>query len=57
MYRIGKSISKSGLKPEECVFLDDSKKNIDRAAELGFNTILFTDRESALLELKALGVE
>ena len=46
-----------GLKPEECVFLDDSKKNIDAAAELGINTILYTDRESALLELKALGVE
>ena len=46
-----------GLKAEECVFLDDSKRNIDGAAALGFNTILFTDRESALLELKALGVE
>ena len=46
-----------GLKPEECVFLDDSKRNIKGAAELGINTILFTDRESALLELKKLGVE
>lgn len=46
-----------GLKPEECVFLDDSKRNIDGAAKLGINTIHFTDRESALAELKALGVE
>lgn len=46
-----------GLKAEECVFLDDSKRNIDGAAKLGINTIHFTDRESALKELKALGVE
>lgn len=45
------------LKPEECVFLDDTKQNLDAAAELGINTILYTDRESALVELKKLGVE
>ncbi len=46
-----------GLKPEECVFLDDTAHNLEVAAELGINTILYTDRESAVLELKKLGVE
>lgn len=46
-----------GLKPEECVFLDDTQKNLESAAALGINTILYTDRESALEELSKMGVE
>lgn len=45
------------LVPEECVFLDDTKQNLDAAEKFGIHTILFTDREQALSELKALGVE
>lgn len=45
------------LVPEECVFLDDTKKNLDAAEKFGIHTILYTDRESALEELKKLGVE
>lgn len=45
------------LVPEECVFLDDTKKNLDAAEKFGIHTILYTDRENALEELKKLGVE
>jgi putative hydrolase of the HAD superfamily len=31
-----------GIKPEETLFLDDSQKNLDAAAELGFQTLLVT---------------
>ena len=50
-------IDRFHLVPEECVFLDDTKKNLDAAEEFGIHTVLYTDRESALLELKKLGVE
>lgn len=50
-------LQRFGLKAEECVFLDDTAHNLEVAAELGINTILYTDRESAVLELKKLGVE
>lgn len=33
-------IEKCGLVPEETVFLDDSQRNLNAAAKLGFNTIL-----------------
>lgn len=46
-----------GLKAEECVFLDDTAYNLEVATGLGINTILYTDRESAVAELKKLGVE
>lgn len=45
------------LVPEECVFLDDTAKNLDAAEKFGIHTILYTDRECALEELKKLGVE
>lgn len=50
-------IDRFHLVPEECVFLDDTKKNLDAAEKFGIHTILYTDQESALLELKKLGVE
>ena len=43
------------LKPDECVFLDDRKDNIDTAQSLGIRGILFRDRPSALAELEKLG--
>lgn len=33
-------VAKLGIKPEETLFLDDSQKNLDAAAELGFHTLL-----------------
>ena len=35
-------VEKLGIKPEETLFLDDSQKNLDAAAELGFQTLLVT---------------
>ena len=29
-----------GIKPEETLFLDDSQRNLDAAAEFGFRTLL-----------------
>lgn len=49
-------IDKYSLVPEECVFLDDTERNLTAAAQFGFWTIHFTDRESALEELRKLGV-
>lgn len=34
------AIQHLGLKPEETLFLDDSQKNLDAAAEVGFATVL-----------------
>ncbi len=49
-------IQKYGINPEEAVFLDDSAANIKGAERFGFHTILFTDYEKALGELRELGV-
>ena len=49
-------LSRYGLKAEECVFLDDTEKNLPQARALGIHTILFQDREQAISELKELGV-
>lgn len=50
-------LSRYGLKAEECVFLDDTPANVEAARALGFSGIVYRDREQALAELKALGVE
>lgn len=49
-------LDRYGLKAQECVFLDDTEKNLPMAEEFGIKTILFRDREQALGELKGLGV-
>ncbi len=49
-------IERYGLVPEECVFLDDTQKNLTGAEALGFHTILFRNQEQAREELKKLGV-
>ncbi len=45
------------LKPEECVFLDDRRENIEAAKAFGMHGIVIKTREEALKELKALGIE
>lgn len=47
-------LKKYDLKAEECVFLDDTQKNLDTAASLGFKTVLFRDYEQARKELEGL---
>lgn len=49
-------LERFGLTAEECVFLDDTEKNLLPAKEFGIRTILFQDREQAVSELEMLGV-
>ena len=49
-------LKRFGLTAEECVFMDDTERNLPPAEELGIRTILFRDREQAVEELKKLGV-
>ena len=49
-------LARYGLTAEECVFLDDSEKNVRAARELGMYGIVFRDREQGLRELRELGV-
>lgn len=44
------------LVPEECVFLDDTQKNLTGAEVFGIHTILFQNQSQAKEELRRLGV-
>jgi len=46
-----------GLAAEECVFLDDTEKNVVAAKELGMQGIWFQNKTQAEKELHSLGVE
>ena len=50
-------IDRYQLVSEECVFLDDTQKNLTAAEEFGIHTIHFIEREKAVEELRKLGVE
>lgn len=50
-------LSRYGLIPEECVFLDDNLLNVETARRLGIHAIHFTTKEEAELELRKLGVK
>lgn len=45
------------LKAEECVFLDDTEKNILGARQVGLFGIVFKNKEQAIEELRGLGVD
>lgn len=49
-------IDRYHLVPEECVFLDDTEKNLKGAEIFGIHTVLFKNREQTQAELKKLGV-
>lgn len=49
-------LERYGLRAEESVFLDDTERNLPPARALGIQTILFEDREQAVLALEKLGV-
>jgi len=49
-------IEKYNINPNEAVFLDDSQVNLDGAIPFGFHTILVTEFEKAVEELRELGV-
>lgn len=44
------------LKPEEVAFIDDKKKNIDAAAEIGINGIVFSSMSQLIEDLKKLNI-
>lgn len=49
-------VNKYKIKPEEAVFLDDMKANVEAASEFGFHTVHFKNVGQAIEELKILGV-
>ncbi len=51
-----KEQKKERCKGTGCVLIDDYQKNIESWRELGGTGILFTDAESAMAELKKLGI-
>ncbi|RPJ40436.1 MAG: HAD family phosphatase, partial [Chloroflexi bacterium] len=45
-----------GRKPEQCLFIDDSRKNIEAANSMGFQTIRFESPEQLERELRERGI-
>ncbi|MFC1686538.1 HAD family hydrolase [Patescibacteria group bacterium] len=43
---------KLGLEPEECLFIDDQKKNIDGAEKAGLSAIQFTTEEGTIQKIQ-----
>ncbi|MCX4341150.1 MAG: HAD family phosphatase [Lachnospiraceae bacterium] len=50
-------IDRYELTPQECVFLDDTPKNLEGAKKFGIHTIHFQNQTQAIEELRKLGVE
>jgi len=44
------------IKPDELIFIDDTKKSLSTAKKLGYYPILFTNYSHLILQLKQLGV-
>ena len=49
-------IQKFSLTPDRCVFLDDTKANVEAAEQAGIHGIHFTGYEDGVSQLKKLGV-
>lgn len=47
---------KAGVVPEECVFVDDSPRNVDGARAVGMDAIHFTDAQALETELQSRGL-
>jgi epoxide hydrolase-like predicted phosphatase len=50
-------IEKLKVKPEECLFIDDSKRNIDSAREMGIRVIHFKNSDQLKEALEVLGIK
>lgn len=48
---------KYGISPNEAVFIDDNKANIEAADKLGFFTVLHEDEKSSAEKFRSLGIE
>jgi len=44
-------LDENNLDPQECIFIDDSEKNVKKAQGLGMNGIVFKDENSFLKEI------
>jgi putative hydrolase of the HAD superfamily len=51
-----RGLAKFGLKPEECVFIDDLEANLEGARSFGIHTVKCVSVEQVRRDLKALGV-
>ena len=48
--------SRNGLRPEECLFIDDSPKNVVGAREAGWQALHFTGPQALRAEMLARGL-
>lgn len=48
---------KLGVKPNECVFVDDRKQNVEGAIDAGFKGVVFQNADKLREELKVQGVK
>lgn len=53
IYRV--LLARQGLDARDCVFIDDSPKNVEAAAKLGFHALQFITPERFAADLRALG--
>lgn len=51
-----KIIEKYNLNANESIFIDDMEENIEKAKEVGFNTILFKKEEELIVSLQNYGI-
>ncbi len=51
------ALEKINSKPEESLFIDDSKANVDSAIELGINGFVYTDSDSFIEYINGLGID
>ena len=49
-------IEKLGVKPEECMFVDDSPENLVPAKALGMKAVLFEGADQLEAEFKRIGL-
>ena len=48
------TLERIGCAPEEAVFIDDKRENVESAEKLGIHGIIFRGREQAIEELEAI---
>jgi len=50
-------IERTGLAPDECLFIDNVRKNVISAEEIGMKGIVFKNFDQLLLELTKFGIQ
>ena len=49
-------LKKMNIQPQNCIFVDDHKRNLVPAAQLGMKTILFSNQKELEKELRQIGI-